>query len=59
MSYILVAKSEDHKILKEWINEQRQMKEISRIEAKDGKGRLHIEVCPNNNFPLIFYLVPE
>jgi len=42
MSYILVAKADDHKILMEWINEQRQMKEVSRIEAKDGKGRLHI-----------------
>lgn len=42
MRYILVAKSEDHKILMEWVNEQRQLKEVSRIEAKDKKGRIHV-----------------
>lgn len=42
MSYILVAKPEDHKILKEWVNEQRQLKEVSRIQVKDMKGRLHV-----------------
>jgi hypothetical protein len=42
MSYILVAKSDDHKILMEWVNEQRQLKEVSRMEIKDGKGRLHV-----------------
>ncbi len=42
MSYILAAKPEDHKILKEWVNEQRQLKEVSRIQVKDMKGRLHV-----------------
>jgi hypothetical protein len=42
MSYILVAKSDDHKILMEWVNEQRQLKEVSRMQVKDGKGRLHV-----------------
>ena len=42
ISYILVAKSDDHKILMEWVNEQRQLKEVSRMEVKDGKGRLHV-----------------
>jgi len=42
MSYILVAKPDDHKILMEWVNEQRQLKEVSRMEVKDGKGRLHV-----------------
>ncbi len=42
MSYILVAKPEDHKILMEWVNEQRQLKEVSGMQAKDMKGRLHI-----------------
>jgi len=42
MSYILVAKSDDHKILMEWVNEQRQLKEVSRMEVKDAKGRLHV-----------------
>lgn len=39
MNYILVAKPEDHKILMEWVNEQRQLKEVSRMKAKDHKGR--------------------
>ncbi len=42
MSYILVAKPEDHKILMEWVGEQRQLGEVSRIEVKDTKGRVHI-----------------
>jgi hypothetical protein len=42
MRYILVAKPDDHKILMEWVNEQRQLKEVSRMEAKDLKGRLHV-----------------
>jgi len=42
MSYILVAKPDDHKILMEWVNEQRQLKEVSRMEFKDKKGRLHV-----------------
>ncbi len=41
MRYILVAKAEDHKILMEWVNEQRQLKEVSRMEVKDTKGRIH------------------
>jgi hypothetical protein len=32
MRYVLVAKPEDHKILMEWVNEQRQPAEISRLE---------------------------
>lgn len=42
MSYILVAKPEDHKLLMEWINEQRQLKEVSGIKVKDKKGRIHV-----------------
>lgn len=42
MKYILAAKPDDHKMLMEWINEQRQLKEISRMETKDLKGRLHV-----------------
>jgi hypothetical protein len=42
MSYILVAKPDDHKILMEWVNEQRQLKEVSRMEFRDKKGRLHV-----------------
>ena len=41
MSYILVAKAEDHKILMEWVQEQRQLKEVSKMQAKDKKGRIH------------------
>lgn len=42
MNYILVAKPDDHKILYEWVNEQRQLQEVSRLEVKDNKGRLHV-----------------
>lgn len=42
MSYILVAKPEDHKILMEWVNEQRQLGEVSRIEVRDRKDRVHV-----------------
>ena len=42
MRYVLVVKGDDHKLLMEWVNEQRQMKEVSRLEVKDQKGRLHI-----------------
>jgi hypothetical protein len=42
MSYILVAKPDDHKILMEWVKEQRQLKEVSRMQVKDHKGRLHV-----------------
>ncbi len=42
MRYILVAKPDDHKILMEWVNEQRQLKEVSRVEVKDLRGRLHV-----------------
>src|SRR3989337_2756593 len=42
MRYVLVVKEDDHKLLMEWVNEQRQLKEVSRIEIRDNKGRLHI-----------------
>jgi len=42
MRYVLVVKEDDHKLLMEWVNEQRQLKEVSRLEVKDNKGRLHI-----------------
>jgi len=42
MRYVLVVKEDDHKLLMEWVNEQRQLKEVSRLEVKDKKGRLHI-----------------
>jgi hypothetical protein len=42
MTYVLVVKEEDHKLLMEWVNEQRQLKEVSRLEVKDKKHRLHI-----------------
>ena len=48
MSYILVAKPGDHKILMEWIGEQRQLNEVSRLEIKDQKNRLHIFEWINN-----------
>ena len=42
MRYILVVKEEDHKILMEWVNEQRRLQEVSRLRVKDRKGRLHV-----------------
>jgi hypothetical protein len=42
MGYVLVVKEDDHKLLMEWVNGQRQLKEVSRLEVKDKKGRLHI-----------------
>jgi len=42
MRYVLVVKEEDHKLLMEWVNEQRQLEEVSRLEVRDNKGRDHI-----------------
>ena len=42
MNYILAAKPDDHKILMEWVKEQKQLKEVSRMAVKDLKGRLHV-----------------
>jgi hypothetical protein len=42
MSYILTAKEGDHKLLIEWINEQRLLNEVTRLEVKDSKGRTHV-----------------
>ncbi len=42
MNYILAAKEGDHKIMMEWVKEQRQLKEVSRLEIKDFVGRLHV-----------------
>ena len=42
MHYIMVVKPGDHKILMEWVNEQRQLKEVSRRVVKDEKGRVHV-----------------
>lgn len=62
MSYILVAKPEDHKMLMEWVGEQRQLGEVSRIEVRDRKGRQHIyewiNAIPlngNKDAPLVNY----
>ena len=42
MSCILVAKPEDHKMLMEWVGEQKKLGEVSKIQIKDNKGRLHV-----------------
>ena len=41
MSYLLVAKPTDHKVLFEWVNEITDMGEAGHFECFDGKGRLH------------------
>lgn len=42
MRYILVAKPDDHKCLKEFIEGSRKLGEVLRYEVKDLKGRKHI-----------------
>lgn len=42
MSYILVAKPEDHKKLMELLGKQRELGTVSKIEVRDDKGRLHV-----------------
>jgi Transposase DDE domain len=42
MRYILVVKEQDHKILMEWVNEQRQLQEVCRLRVEDRKGRHHV-----------------
>jgi hypothetical protein len=42
MNFILVAKSDDHKIMMEWIGEQRQLGEVKIKRVDDDKGRTHV-----------------
>ena len=42
MHYVLVAKEEDHKVLMEYVQGARLLKEISRLEVRDAKGRRHV-----------------
>jgi hypothetical protein len=42
MSYILTAKPDDHKIMMEWVAEQKEMGELKRLEKTDDKGRHHL-----------------
>ena len=41
MSFVLVAKPADHKVLFEWIEELRGMQEIAGLEITDDKKRVH------------------
>jgi hypothetical protein len=41
MSYILVAKPDDHKVLFEWVNELHALGDGGSLEFTDKKGRLH------------------
>jgi hypothetical protein len=41
MSYILVAKPADHKILFEWVDELGSLGDVQRFEVKDPKGKTH------------------
>ena len=41
MSYVLVAKPDDHKTLFQWVDELRQMKETKVVTLTDSKKRLH------------------
>ena len=41
MSYVLVAKPEDHKTLAEWVEEMKALKETNRLVVKDG-AHVHV-----------------
>ena len=41
MHGIFVAKEDDHKILFEWVSEQRKLEEVQRYEMVDEKNRRH------------------
>lgn len=41
LRYILTAKDNDHKLLVEWVNEQRQLDEVSFYKITDPKGIVH------------------
>lgn len=42
MNFIVVAKPNDHKMMLEWIGEQRQLGEIETKKVDDDKGRTHV-----------------
>lgn len=42
MQYVLAAKETDHEILMEYVKGARILGEVSRMEVKDHKGRLHV-----------------
>jgi hypothetical protein len=42
MNFILVAKPDDHKIMMEWIGEQKQLGEVKIKRVDDDKGRTHV-----------------
>lgn len=42
MNFILVAKPDDHKIMMEWVTEQRQLGEVKTKRVEDDKGRVHV-----------------
>ena len=48
MSFIFVAKPDDHKILMEWVEEQRKMEKVHRLATVDLTGRDHIYEWVNN-----------
>ncbi len=41
MSYVLVAKPDDHKVMNQWLSELREMNETQLLELTDDKGRRH------------------
>jgi hypothetical protein len=60
MHFILVCKEDDHKILWEWFSEQKKLKEVTRFEKVDKKGRCHryewlagVPLNGNDNTPLV------
>jgi len=48
MSFILMAKTKDHKVLFEWVDEFKQLGETGRLEVRDFDGRLYKYEWMNN-----------
>ena len=42
MNFILVAKPDDHKIMMEWVEEQRKLGAVKTKQVTDAQGRIHI-----------------
>jgi hypothetical protein len=62
MHYVFVAKESDHGVLMEYVEGARALHEISRVEIKDNKGRLHVyewindvPLNGNNDAPSVNY----
>ncbi|HAR94875.1 MAG TPA: hypothetical protein DCR97_02775 [Deltaproteobacteria bacterium] len=59
MDYVLVAKSDDHEMLMEWVNEQRALKEVTRWEVREkDRTRIYewVNVGPYAGLPFCLHI---